>query len=209
MPAFRVDMGRPKIFNIGFHKTGTTSLTEFVREQGLNVLHDVQYSMAELGLGNQLQGAEGDGQVADFDVLIDEMRIMALVDRYDYFSDNPWPLLYRRLDRLYPGSLFILSRRKVDAWMGSLLKHAGGRNTLMRQMIYGYGNPHSHVARYRKIYLAHNRSVIRYFSGRDNFLLIDLEDDDLSISRSLQAFLGPGQASGVAVFQSLNRGKNS
>lgn len=175
-----------------------------MREHGFKVLHSVSYSMVKLGLGVQGCAEEGDGTSVDLDSLIDQGLLDGLVRKFDYFSDNPWPLLYRRLDRNYPESLFILTRRKVDGWINSLLKYSSEENTRMRQMIYGYGNPHHHVARYRKIYLAHNRAVEKYFSGRQNFMVIDLEEDDRAIAAGLHAFLGVEPTS--AVFPSLNRG---
>ena len=179
-----------KVFNIGFHKTGTTSLSSFMHDLGFRVLHDVAFSMQALGLGQQQDDEEGDGKPADFESLVDAGRLEALIGRFDFFSDNPWPLLYRRLDQTCPGSLFILTRRKVDSWINSLLRHCGTQNTRMRRLVYGYGNPHGHVGQYRKIYLRHNREVLEYFRGKDNLLVIDLEDDNDVIARRVVEFLG-------------------
>ena len=88
--------------------------------------------------------------------------------------------------------------------MTSLLKYTSDENTRMRQMIYGYGNPHRHISRYRKVYLAHNRAVEDYFSGRKNFMAIDLEEDDAIIAQKLQEFLGV--ESKGPIFPSLNKG---
>lgn len=197
-------MKQRKVFNIGFHKTGTTSLTQFVSEHGYRALHSVSYSMQNLGLGKQDAADDGDGTITDLYSLIEKVALDKLVRQFDYFSDNPWPLLFRQLDQAYPGSLFILTRRKVDDWLSSLLRHTGNENTRMRQLIYGYGNPHRHVSRYREVYLLHNRAVQAYFDGRDNFLLIDLEKDDYFIAQRLREFLGI-ESSG-SVFPSLNKG---
>jgi Sulfotransferase domain len=197
-------MKERKVFNIGFHKTGTTSLTQFMREHGFKSLHSVSYSMQALGLGSQGDGEEGDGTLVDLDSLIDEKLLDNLVRQFDYFSDNPWPLLFKRLDQVYPDSLFILTRRKVDSWINSLLKYTSDENTRMRQMIYGYGNPHRHISRYRKVYLSHNRAVEEYFGDRKNFMAIDLEEDNSVIAQRLQEFLGV--KSGSQSFPSLNKG---
>ena len=204
MACARIVMKDRKVFNIGFHKTGTTSLTQFMREHGFKVLHSVSYSMAKLELGMQGSGEEGDGTCVDIDSLIADGPLDALVRNFDYFSDNPWPLLYKRLDRAYPDSLFILTRRKVDGWVNSLVKYSNAENTLMRQMIYGYGNPQRHISRYRKVYLAHNRAVEKYFHGRNSFMVIDIEEDDRVIAQKLQKFLGVEPSS--VVFPALNRG---
>jgi hypothetical protein len=161
--------------------------------------------MQSLGLGSQSDGEEGDGTIVDLSSSIDEMLLNNLVQQFDYFSDNPWPLLYERLDRAYPDSLFILTRRKVDSWINSLLKYSSDQNTRMRQMVYGYGNPHRHVSRYRKVYLSHNRAVEEYFADRKDFLLVDLEENDAIIAQRLQEFLGID--SGVQSFPLLNKGE--
>ena len=180
----------PKIFNIGFHKTGTTSLGQFMREYNYRVLHNTAYSMERLHLGSQDEYGEEDGKAVDIASLVDPVLLDRLVQEFDFFSDNPWPLLYRYLDESYPGSRFILTRRNVDAWINSLLTYVGTEITLMRKLIYGYGNPRNHITRYRKVYIKHNNDVIEYFRNRDDLLVIDIESDDLLIAASLRKFLG-------------------
>lgn len=196
-------MTSAKVFNIGFHKTGTTSLTAFVRRYGYRVLHSVAYSMESLGLGAQDDDEEEGGSPADVSAMIAHERLDALVRQYDYFSDNPWPLLYERLDRLYPGSRFILTRRDADDWVRSLVRHCGDQSTRMRKLIYGYGNPRNHARVYERIYVAHNENVLSYFDGRDDFLLLDLEEDNAVIAERVCDFLGLD--AGGSVFPALNR----
>lgn len=178
-----------KVFNIGFHKTGTTSLTWFMRQHGYHVLHNTALSMEQLALGSQMDAGIDDGEQADLGSLIDPALLERLVMAYDFFSDNPWPLLYRHLDMLYPDSKFILTRRDVDSWINSLLKYTGRQRTRMRKLVYGYGNPENHIKRYRQVYLKHNRDVVDYFGSRANLLVIDIEDDDRDIASRLEQFL--------------------
>lgn len=63
-----------------------------------------------------------------------------LVERHDAFRDNPWPMLYREMDRAYPRSRFILTTR-AGSWIASMVGHFGGRTTPMREWIYGIGAP--------------------------------------------------------------------
>lgn len=179
-----------KTFNIGFHKTGTTSLDRFMHEHGYRTLHNTAYSMQRLNLGSQQDAGEDDGKAADLISLIDPALLDALVSEFDFFSDNPWPLLYRQLDARYPGSSFILTRRNIDAWMRSLLDYTGTERTRMRKLIYGYGNPHQNITRYRQVYLRHYRDVAEYFADRNNLLVLDIEDDNTSIAARLRDFLG-------------------
>ncbi len=81
----------------------------------------------------------------------------ALAAEYDAFQDNPWPLVYRRMDALYPGSKFILTVRDPDRWLESSVRDFGERDSPMRQLIYGVGHPKGNEALYRERMLRHNR----------------------------------------------------
>jgi hypothetical protein len=159
-----------KLFCIGFHKTGTTSM-----EKALTLL------------GYRVTGPNG---VRDPDIAgkVYEMAY-ALAEQYDAFADNPWPLLYREMDRRYPGSKFILTVRPADAWIRSLIFHFGERSTPMRKWIYGVGSVQGNEEVYRARYESHNAAVREYFHDRPGDLLVlDLTDGDNW--RKLCAFLG-------------------
>ena len=144
---------KPKVFGIGFHKTGTTSVAEALRTLGYSVT--------------------GPNGVDDVDIAA-MVRDMAwrLVEQYDAFQDNPWPLLYRELDERYPGSKFILTPRPSEDWIRSVVRHLGGTATPMREWIYGEGDPTGNEALYVSRYERHNREVLEYFKGRTTDLLV-------------------------------------
>jgi hypothetical protein len=142
-----------KIFCIGFHKTGTTSL-----------------NVALKMLGYRVTGPNG---VNDPDIEKNVHRMAdELVKRYDAFQDNPWPIIYKELDRKYPGSKFILTLRNADAWMKSQVRHFGRHETAMRKWIYGVGCPEGNEAIYVEVFERHNREVLDYFKDRPQDLLI-------------------------------------
>ncbi len=151
-------MIKPKVFCIGFHKTGTTSLELALRK-----------------LGYRVAGCFGtkDPEIAS---KVHEMAY-ALAENYDAFEDNPWPILYKELDQRFPGSKFVLTRRPADVWIRSQVKDFARTETPMRRWIYGEGagcpegNEDTYIARYER----HNREVLEYFSGRpDDLLVFDL-----------------------------------
>lgn len=151
-----------KVFCIGFHKTGTTSLAEALQV-----------------LGYRVTGPNG---VRDPDIAT-KVRPMAweLVEKYDAFQDNPWPILYRELDQRYPGSKFVLTVRSTESWMRSQLKHFGERETAMRKWIYGdtHGCPQGNEEVYVRRYETHNREVQEYFRDRpDDLLVMELAKGD-------------------------------
>jgi hypothetical protein len=146
-------MAGPKVFGIGFHKTGTKSLAA--------ALHL---------LGYRVTGPNGTRNPH----IRRDVHAMAwrLVEEYDAFQDNPWPVLYQDLDRRYPGSKFVLTRRPVESWLRSVVDHFGTQSTPMREWIYGVGFPRGHETRYVSRYERHNQEVLEYFRDRPQDLLV-------------------------------------
>jgi hypothetical protein len=147
--------GGPKVFGIGFHKTGTTSLGRALKLLGYRVCGPVGVRDPRI--------AENAEDLA-----------LAEVDRYDAFQDNPWPLLFRILDERYAGSRFVLTLRPPEEWIRSVVTHFGRGSTPMREFIYGRGrgSPRGNEAHYLRTYEDHNRRVLDYFSGREEDLLV-------------------------------------
>lgn len=144
-------MARRKVFVIGFHKTGTTSL-----------------HVALETLGHRVCGPVGIHAP-------DPHAALSLVPEYDAFRDNPWPLLFRECDQRWPGSKFILTRREITAWTRSVVRHFGTRDTPMRELIYGVGHPFGNEDLYRDRHLRHVAEVRAWFRDRpDAFLEMDV-----------------------------------
>ncbi len=101
-----------------------------------------------------------------------EILARELVPQYDAFQDSPWPVLFRFLDKEYPGSKFILTIRPADEWIRSVVRHFGSETTPMREWIYGVGSPLRSEERYLARYEQHNRDVLQYFAGRPDDLLV-------------------------------------
>ncbi|MEN0002259.1 MAG: sulfotransferase family protein [Pseudomonadota bacterium] len=147
-----------KVFGIGFHKTATTSLSHALRHLGYQVT--------------------GPNHVKDADIAETYLaKARAISKEYDAFQDNPWPLVYKEMDQMWPNSKFILTVRDPDKWLKSQLGHFAHRVTPMRKLIYGdaHGCPAGNEARYVQVFNDHNAAVRSYFAGREGDLLeIDL-----------------------------------
>jgi len=149
-----------KVFCIGFHKTGTTSIGEAL----------------EL-LGFRVTGPNGsrDRDIANTVHLLAE----SLVVEYDAFQDNPWPILYREMDEKCPGSKFILTLRDPESWIRSQVKQFGTKETPMRRWIYGVGGPKGNEEIFLERFNRHNREVREYFADRpEDLLVMDLAAGD-------------------------------
>lgn len=107
-------------------------------------------------------------------------RALDLVPQYDAFQDNPWPMLYKEMDKAFPGSKFIMTIRSPERWIKSAVKGFGTQSTPMREWIYGVGNgcPAGHEDVWVRRYEQHNREVMEYFAGRSDFIIMDLAGGD-------------------------------
>jgi len=142
-----------KVFGIGFHKTGTTTLESVLKELGYKVCG------VKLELAKHLESNNWD-------------PIWKMVEEYDAFQDNPWPLLYRKLYEKYPDGKFILTLRDQEKWLKSISNHFGDEPTDMRKWIYGVGSVKGNEEIFLNRYLEHNQSVKEFFKDKPGKLLV-------------------------------------
>lgn len=153
-----------KVFAIGFHKTGTKSLAAALAQLGYRV-HGPQW-------------VQDPHHCASIDHLISIAS--TVIDEYDAFQDNPWPVIWQYLVKQYPRARYILTVRDSDAWVDSACRYFGTQKTPMRALIYGAdaASPLGFEERYKERYNAHNKAVREYFSGKDNFLEMNVAHDN-------------------------------
>jgi hypothetical protein len=153
----------PKIFGIGFQKTGTTTLGVILDRLGYRTAGYYQF--------RHLAGHEG----LTLDAL--ETQALRLAADFDAAKDTPWPLFYEGLDRAYPGSKFIHVTRDPQAWIRSAVKDFGQHPNALHQAIYGVPCPQGHEDIWLARYMRHNAAVRAYFADRpDDCLFLNLED---------------------------------
>jgi lipopolysaccharide biosynthesis glycosyltransferase len=185
-------MQRPKVFCVGFHKTGTTSLGSALQLLGYNNCHGAG------AVRNQL----GDIKMMELLFKKEYAPFFDIAHKYDSFNDNPWFKIYKELDARFPGSKFILMLRDEDEWLQSCIKYFNDTASGFRLWLYGKGSPVGNEDRYLKIYCDHNRDVMQYFNNRPNDLLIvNLADPDKL--PKIKDFLNLSHA--VIEFPHLNR----
>lgn len=157
---------KPRVFCVGFQKTGTTSLGRALRmlgykNSGYRDFEDFAES-TDPNLG---------------DALLE--RAKKLMAERTGFKDTPWPLFYKEADALYPGSKFIHVVRDEDRWIQSVVRDFAEFPNAIHGWIYGEnakypkGNEEIYLARYRE----HNAEVREYFAGReDDYLPLTLKE---------------------------------
>jgi len=156
-------MKHPKVFCIGMHKTGTTTMGKALQHLGYKVKSSIPLD---------------DPRIKTINAQL-KTQLPLLLSRFDAFEDHPWPFLCEKIDRLCPGSKFILTTRHTESWWASVEQFFGTKQTLMRQWVYGVG--HGAPAGNKKAYVTrfegHNAAVRHYFKSRPSDLLtIDLSD---------------------------------
>ena len=148
-----------KVFCIGFQKTGTTTMVEALKLLGYRVT--------------------GPDHVRDKDIAEKLERVTAeLSHRFDAFQDNPWPLVYRQMDALHPGSKFILTVRDPQKWYESYRNHFEGVPSTPMQRT-ALRAPRSMTRSTTKVACAATTTrSVDYFQDRpDDLLVIDVTRD--------------------------------
>lgn len=157
---------REKVFCVGLQRTGTGSIGAALSLLGYRVHKGVPFNLSGKV---QIDDPVTQAKLADV--------TLPIVKRHTGFVSTPWCLLYRELDAAYPGSKFILTRRRSEAWADSLIRHFHDRHNPTFHFIYGCNNALERTrAHFIEIYERHNRSVLDHFNDRqDDLLVFDLE----------------------------------
>ncbi|MEM6517392.1 MAG: sulfotransferase [Bacteroidota bacterium] len=150
-----MDIIKTKVFIIGFHKTGTTSLEEALKN-----------------LGYRVYG--GDKHLLDFK---SKSRLQEYLKKktlnWDAVQDMPWPLVFKDLYEIYPEAKFILTKRETDNWIRSVVKYFARIRIPLHRKIYNVPCAEGHEKRYVEVYENHNREVLEFFNNKPNFLMME------------------------------------
>lgn len=155
-----------RIFGIGLHKTATTSLHKALQILGYDSAHWENAHWAK----------------AIWDEMKSSGRSLTLEKHYA-LSDLPISILYKELDKAYPGSKFILTIRDEADWLRSVRDHWDSDKNPFRaawatdpfthrihKELYGQKGFDADV--FLKRYRRHNAEVQEYFGNRSDDLLI-------------------------------------
>jgi len=154
-----------RVFGIGMNKTATSSLSTALHRLGFDVAHWESPHWArriyrELRWEGRSRTLEG----------------------YYCLGDMPFDLLFREVDRAYPGSKFILTIRDEASWLRSIEQHfrrftdgwrPDGFTFEIHQAIWGRTDfdRETFIRRFRQ----HNAAVVNHFRNRpDDLLVMDM-----------------------------------
>jgi len=144
-----------KVIGVGFQKTGTSTLRDALRILDYSVKDTTTRALIPI-LKN------------------DYKKVLKIIDSFDAIEDTTWYIIYKELDKLLPGSKFILTIRDEQSWYKSVSRHIGDLRSAHHEWIYGKGKglPKDYKENTINVYNNHNKEVVEYFKNRPNDLLI-------------------------------------
>lgn len=172
-----------KIFCIGAHKTGTTSLNAAMAKL------DYKCFPEEIGY----TGLMKDGKIVNtvYDIIDVIKNSDKNNEKYNFFQDIPFNLFdnYKILDREFKKSKFILTIRDSEEWFKSMIRWIKMGDTVnrkqRRKLIYSYIYRckvcNINKERIIKVYEDRNKDIIEYFTKNDKqdiLLIMNLSEGD-------------------------------
>lgn len=155
-------MKNTKVFNLGFAKTGTNTITQMLKSLG--------YRVAGY---DQFRHFSKQDTVTREELLSHALEVMK---DFDASQDSPWPIFFREMDAAFPGSKFIHVIRDSRKWLDSAVNDFGGHPNPVRVPIYGSDRPDGHEIEWLDRYETHNDEVAAWFADRpDDYLQMRLE----------------------------------
>lgn len=166
-----------KVFQIGFSKCGTVTLADFFNQNGIASIH---HDFGKLAMSMYHNWRAGkpliDEEYQDFYLYTDMERM------YGTPPVNVGMLMFKELDKQYPGSKFILNTRDKQAWLQSRAVHplsATNSTTLLEINMKNLNMSKEEVlALWAKEWDDHHAAVKQYFKNRPQDLIVfNIETD--------------------------------
>lgn len=166
---------RPKVIQIGFNKTGTSSLARFFSNSGFKVVGHSRYANKIIA---NIRQEQPPFQGLDFDLAQD------LEDHKNnlYIQDY-----YKEIHQSHPETKFILTTRSCEKWIESRLNHNAGRYARRAMRNHGITDLNELIHQWREQFYEYHLEVTRYFKDSNNFYVLPLEKID---TQELIDFLG-------------------
>jgi hypothetical protein len=153
-----------RVFNVSFHKCGTTSMHKALEILGFRSYHwEKPLKLMQRHLDGTIEKEplfQGDNTA---------------------FNDLPIALMYRELHRIFPDGKFIFVRRDRESWVESLRQHLLRSWPVpypLHTLAYGYPLTASNFdeAVCLRVYDRLCSDILEFFDGSPNFLPLELKD---------------------------------
>lgn len=160
-----------KVINLGFPKTGTTSIATFLKNLGYRSIHDPKFLYSSS---------------------LNETKFLSEPKwkQYDAFS-GLFPMCWKMVVENSTDCHYILSTRNIKTWTKSASYHFRiPLHTPFREKVFGKTNLKWNNS-YKVIYEEYNNEVRNYFKKNNLKLLqVDIESEGEASTRKIKEYLG-------------------
>ncbi|WP_296696971.1 sulfotransferase [Thiocapsa sp. UBA6158] len=164
-----MEHAKPKVFFIGFNKTGTTSLHELFASSGYKSYHH-NLDGWNLAVNMEKNSLEGKALLAGFDDADVYSDLTYLSDTH-YIEGNRY---FEALHAEYPNAYFILQTRNEDDWIRSRFNHY----LFASRICTALNLPPEAVEPYwRDQWASHTQRAKAHFRDYDRFMCFDIDRD--------------------------------
>lgn len=164
---------KPKVFIIGFNKTGTSSLHYYFKRNGYISSH--YYSEDTPLVDIIIDNIKNNRKILDNisgDILSDITCNLGKDDKPRFDAHD----IYKIADLQYPDSLFILNIRPIDNWIKSRKKHG---TLLTDGLKYSQFSEKELENWWKHQYNFYIKDVQLYFKNTKKLLVFDIENDSI------------------------------
>lgn len=169
---------KPKIFFVGFNKTGTRSLHFFMKLNGISSAHNTYRRFRILGTASSLAKRIKQNNDLKLPILTGLNHITAFSDLTYLDVDQVIEAnaYFREFTSQYPDSYTILNLRPVEDWLVSRANHRDG--WFLERYARATGlSPSDVLEAWRKQFYAHSEAVISYYKDSPRFMQFDISRD--------------------------------
>lgn len=155
---------KTKVFGVGLHKTGTTSLRSAMPMLGYKTVQPWRWT------GRY-------HHTLSEDVLL--QTAFRLANTHDACIHSPFMTFHEELFAAYPDAKFVLTTRDEQKWLESLLKYFEGANWPEFRFVYGIDANTNAAEHLKDIFRQHNQDVRDFFADKpDSLLEMDISQGD-------------------------------
>jgi len=166
-----------KVIQLGFNKTGTSSLGAFFKKNDFKVISNVKH--ARIVYKNIQENLPAFSGIEDFDLAedLEDHRQGIYISKY-----------FRRIYEAYPDAKYILTTRCCESWLTSRLRHRAGKYVRRALRNLDIDTVDELLWHWRRDFYSYHSEVLSFFQGKSNLYVHSV--NSLSVD-SLLAFLGP------------------
>lgn len=163
---------KPKIFIVGFNKSGTTTLHQYFKSNNLSSVH---WDGGRMAVAMQANCIASRPVMSGYDRAFTAFSDMVFLNEKIHIEGNAQ---FRNMDADYPQSYFIYNTRNIDDWIASRLSHDSGRFFGLSKAAYRTADKDKIIKIWKDTRLNFEADIRQYFQSSPRFLELDINAAD-------------------------------